>query len=66
MIIIGNYAIEQHITKNQIIINLPQTNQTVTTIITAPQTRKSELNASELTAILELVKYLCENGETNE
>lgn len=58
------YAIEQYPKQNQIVINLPQTNSTITNTNGTIATRKEKLTTEELTLILTLVRLLMgEKGE---
>lgn len=55
MIKIGDYSIEQLIQQNKIIINLPQTVETVTNTTVPFSYRKAKLTETELTMILIMV-----------
>lgn len=60
------YAIEQYPKQNQIIINLPQTDGSLTNTIGTISTRKIELTANELSMVVNLVRLLMgEKGEEN-
>lgn len=60
------YSIEQYPQKNQIIINLPQTDLSITNTIGTISTRKARLTANELTMVINLVRLLMDaKGEDN-
>ena len=63
MIIIGNYSIEQYPKENKIVINLPQTLETLTTTAAAMEYRRMLLTENELAAILVAVKEMYDFGE---
>lgn len=62
MIVLDDYSIEELISKNQIIINLPQTQSTLTNTVTPIVERRTRLTDQELTAILVAVKAMYEVG----
>ena len=67
MIVCDGYSIEQYPLQNRVVINLPQTVQTVQDTHTMPQNRRVELASNELTAILVAVKGMYEwKGEEDE
>lgn len=56
----NGYAIEQHPSRNEIIITLPQTEETLTNTITPVRKRKKKLNGEELAVIVTMVERMME------
>ena len=54
------YAIEHYRSRNQIVITMPQTVETLTNTTSVVRNRKVDFTAEDLTILLELTKYLCE------
>lgn len=54
------YAIEQYPKRNQIVITMPQTVQTLTNTTSIVRNRKVDFSDADLTLLLELTRYLCE------
>lgn len=57
------YAIVHYRNRNQIVITMPQTAQTLTNTIGIVRNRKIDLTDADLAILLELTRYLCERGE---
>lgn len=66
MIIIGGYNIEQYPKENKIVINLPQTFETLTTTVTPTERRRILLTENELAAILVAVKGMYDLSDKDE
>ena len=68
MIVSNGYSIEEFLNKNQIVINLPQTQSTLMNTVTPITGRRTRLTGTELATILEVVKamYEAEEGEEHE
>lgn len=62
MIVSDGYSIEQHQGINQIVITMPQTEQTITSTATIISNRRM-LTGDELCAVLALVKAFAERKE---
>lgn len=56
----NGYAIEQYPSRNEIIITLPQTEETLTNTITPVRKRKKKLNGEELAVIVTMVERMME------
>lgn len=54
------YSIEHYRNRNQIVITMPQTTETLSNTISIVRNRKVDFTAEDLTILLELTKYLCE------
>jgi len=54
------YSIEHYRNKNQIVIIMPQTEQTLTNTRSNVRNRKIDFTDSDLAILLELTRYLCE------
>lgn len=63
MIVSGGYSLSHNILKNQIIITLPQTYQTLNNTFTTVSNRRNELSDSEQTFLLMMVRQLFEKKE---
>lgn len=63
MIISDGYTIEYYKGRNQIVIGLPQTEETATNTISMVTKRKVDLTDEEQTIILAVVKYVMEVKE---
>lgn len=57
------YTIEHHRQRNQIVITMPQTTETLTNTISIVRNRKVDFTTKDLTILLELTRYLCGEGE---
>ena len=60
---IDGYSITQYAARNQIVITLPQTMDTLTTTVTPIADRRKELTDLEEAALLTAVKAMFENKE---
>ena len=58
------YMVEYYKKQNRITIMLPQTLETLTNTIDAVRTRKTKLSHIDLALILDLARYICEEGTT--
>lgn len=56
------YMIEHYHERNQIIITMPQTIQTLTNTPGIVRNRKVDLSDSDLVVLLGLARYICEKG----
>lgn len=56
------YMIEHYHGRNQIVITMPQTIQTLTNTPGIVRNRKVDLTDSDLVALLGLARYICERG----
>lgn len=54
------YSIEHYKSRNQIVITMPQTMQTLTNTTSIVRNRKADFTSADLTILLELTRYLCE------
>lgn len=54
------YAIEHYRNRNQIVITMPQTVQTITNTASIVRNRKVDFTEEDLTILLALTRYLCE------
>ena len=54
------YAIEHYRNKNQIVITMPQTVQTLTNSCSIVRNRKFDFTESDLALLLEVTRHLCE------
>lgn len=61
MTVIDGYSIMQYVTRNQIVINLPQTWDTLTNTVAPIADRRTALTDLEETALLTAVKAMFEN-----
>lgn len=59
------YAIEHIKKRNQIVITMPQTMQTLTNTTSIVSNRKVDFTDSELAILLELTRYICESVTDN-
>lgn len=57
------YAVEHIQSKNQIVITIPQTVQTLTNTTSIVRNRKIDFTDTDLVILLQLTRYLCETGE---
>jgi len=57
------YAIEHYRSRNQIVITMPQTVQTLTNTQSIVRNRKVDFTDSDLVALLGLARYICERGD---
>lgn len=57
------YAVEHIRSRNQIVITMPQTVQTLTNTTSIVRNRKIDFTDADLVLLLELTRYLCETGE---
>ena len=54
------YAIEYYKKRNQIVITMPQTMQTLTNTVSMVRNRRIDFTDADLAILLELTRYLCE------
>ena len=54
------YSIKHYRNRNQIVITMPQTIETLSNTISIVQNRKIDFTTEDLTILLELTRYLCE------
>jgi len=54
------YSIEHYRNKNQIVITMPQTEQTLTNTRSNVRNRKLDFTDSDLALLLEMTRYICE------
>ena len=52
--------------KNRIVIQLPQTMETLTNTLEEPQCRKVDLSTSDLTLLLQMAKFICKPEEKRD
>lgn len=62
MTVIDGYSIMQYVTRNQIVITLPQTWDTLTNTVAPIADRRKVLTDLEEAALLTAVKAMFENG----
>ena len=62
MTVLGGYSITQYPTRNQIVITLPQTWDTLTNTVAPIADRRKVLTDLEEAALLTAVKAMFENG----
>lgn len=62
MTVIDGYSIMQYVTRNQIVITLPQTVDTLTNTVAPIADRRKVLTDLEEAALLTAVKAMFENG----
>ena len=60
MIVIDGYSIEHYPSRNQIVITMPQTVQTITNTVGMVVNRRTDITNNELTALLVCVKAIME------
>lgn len=58
------YAVEHYKNRNQIVITMPQTVETLTNTTSVVRNRKIDFTDTDLAILLELTRYLCERQET--
>lgn len=63
MIISDGYSIEFFKNRNQIVITVPQTMETLTSTVAMVSNRRTYLTESEMTALLGVVKAIMERRE---
>ena len=63
MIVSDGYSIEYHKYKNQIVIQLPQTLQTISDTVSMVRNRKVDFKNTELAVILSVTKAIVENED---
>lgn len=61
MTVIDGYSLTQYVNQNQIVINLPQTRNTLTNTVTPVADRRKVLTDLEEAALLTAVKAMFEN-----
>lgn len=66
MTVIDGYSIMQYVTRNQIVITLPQTLDTLTNTVAPIADRRKVLTDVEEAAILTAVKAMFEDGERDD
>lgn len=60
MIVSDGYSAEYYPNRNQIVITMPQTIQTITNTVQMVTNRKVDISKEDLALIMSLVKYICE------
>ena len=60
MIVIDGYSIEHYRNRNQIVITMPQTMQTITNTTAMVVNRRTDITDNELSALLLCVKAIME------
>lgn len=60
MVVLDGYSIEHYRNRNQIVITMPQTVETLTNTASIVRNRKTDFSDSDLVLLLEMVRYICE------